>query len=141
MIDRSLTRGVFLAAIALVFGVTSLRYSVGTFSHAGAGLFPLMVSSLLLLIALITVVRSRFVAREPLNFNVRNIGLLLLSLCSFALVSKFLNMSAGIAVMVFVSAFAGSAAYSVVRNLKVAAGLIAVAFAFYKLLGLNLNLY
>jgi hypothetical protein len=42
--------------------------------------------------------------------------------------------------MVFFSAIAGTS-YSVVRNLKVSAGLIAVAFAFQKLLGLNLPLY
>lgn len=141
MIDRTLARGLFLAAIALVFGIGALGYSVGNFSRAGPGLFPLMVSCLLMLIAVITIVRSRFTRDEPLNINPRNIGLLLLSLCAFALVSKFLNMTAGIVVMVFVSAFAGSASYSVVRNLKIAAGLVAVAFAFYKLLGLNLNLY
>jgi hypothetical protein len=31
--------------------------------------------------------------------------------------------------------------YSVVRNIKVSAGLVAVAYAFHKLLGLNLPLY
>jgi len=43
-------------------------------------------------------------------------------------------------VMVFIAGFAASS-YSVVRNIQVAAGLIAVAFAFQKLLGLNLPLY
>ena len=43
-------------------------------------------------------------------------------------------------VMVFIATIAGST-YSVVRNLKVSAGLIAVALAFQKLLGLNLPLY
>jgi hypothetical protein len=114
---------------------------VGTFSHAGAGLFPLMVSSLLLLIAVITIVRSCFAQAEPLSINVNNIGLLLLSLCAFALVSKFVNMIAGIVAMVFISGFAGMAKYSIARNLKVAAALVAVAFAFRQLLGLNLNLY
>jgi hypothetical protein len=141
MIDRTLARGLFLAAIALVFGLGALQYSIGTFSRAGPGLFPLMVSGLLMLIAVITIVRSRFARDQPLNINPKNIGLLLLSLCAFALVSKFLNMTAGIVVMVFISSFAGSSAYSVMRNLKIAAGLVAVAFAFHRLLGLNLNLY
>ena len=103
-------------------------------------MFPLMVSGLLLVIAIATIVRSRFVQRIPLEFNPRNIALLLGSLCIFALVSKLLNMTLGIIVMVFISAFAGSSSYSVVRNVKIAAGLVAVAFAFQKLLGLNLPL-
>jgi hypothetical protein len=75
-----------------------------------------------------------------LTFNLKNIALVLGSLCGFAVVSQHLNMIAGIVFMVFCSAFAGTS-YSVVRNLKVSAGLIAVAFAFQKLLGINLPLY
>ncbi len=141
MIDRNLARGLFLAAISLGFGLGAMRYSIGSLSHAGAGLFPLMVSCLLLVIAVVTIVRSRFVKAEPMTFNPKNLGLLLGALCAFALTSHFLNMTAGIVVMVFIAGFAGSATYSVARNLKVSAGLIAVAFAFHKLLGLNLNLY
>jgi len=140
MNDRNLVRGLFLMAISLAFGLQALRYPIGQFSRAGPGLFPLLVSSLLLLIGLITVVRSRFVERPPLDFNLKNIGLILLSLCGFAVVSRFVDMIAGIVFMVFCATFAGSS-YSVVRNLKICAGLIAVAFAFQKLLGLNLPLY
>jgi hypothetical protein len=140
MNDRNLVRGLFLVAISLGFGLQSLRYPIGQFSRAGPGLFPLLVSSLLLLIGLITVVRSRFDQRVPLNFNAKNIALILASLCGFAVVSEHLNMIAGITFMVFCSSFAGTS-YSVVRSLKVSAGLIAVALAFQKLLGLNLPLY
>lgn len=138
--DRTLARGLFLLVISLAFGLQSLRYPIGQFSRAGAGLFPLMISSLLLLIALITLVRSRFVKeREQMDFNAKNIGLIMLSLCGFALVSHFINMIAGIAFMVFVSAFAGQT-YSVTRNLKVVAGLVVIAYGFHKLLSLNLPL-
>jgi hypothetical protein len=140
MNDRNLVRGLFIIAISLAFGLTSLRYPIGQFSRAGPGLFPLMVSSLLFLIGLITVVRSRFVERVHLNFNLKNIALILLSLCGFAVISLYLNMIAGIVFMVFCASFAGTS-YSVVRNLKISAGLIAIAFAFQKLLGLNLPLY
>jgi hypothetical protein len=92
------------------------------------------------LIGLITVVRSRFTERVHMSLNMKNIAIILLSLCGFALISEHLNMIAGITFMVFFSAIAGTS-YSVVRNLKVSAGLIAVAFAFQKLLGLNLPLY
>jgi tripartite tricarboxylate transporter TctB family protein len=140
MNDRNLVRGLFLAALALAFGLGSLRYPIGTLSRAGPGLFPLLVSCLLFLIAVATIVRSRFVERLPLQFNLKNIALVLLALCGFSLVSRFVNMMAGIAFMVFVGTLAGTS-YSWTRNLKISAGLIAVAFGFQKLLGLNLPLY
>jgi cytochrome c oxidase subunit IV len=140
MNDRNLLRGLFLMAFALVFGLGSLSYSIGEFSHAGPGLFPLLVSCLLFLIGLLTAVRSRFVERVPLTFNLKNIGLILLSLGGFAVISEHLNMIAGIAFMVFCASAAGSS-YSVVRNLKVTAGLIAFAVALQQLLRLDLRLY
>ncbi|MEX8495963.1 tripartite tricarboxylate transporter TctB family protein [Sphaerotilus sp.] len=141
MNDRNLVRGLFLLAISLAFGLESLRYQIGEFSHAGPGLFPLMVSSLLFLIGLITVVRSRFVERVHLEFNLKNISIILASLCGFALISLHVNMIAGIVFMVFCASFAGTATYSVVRNIKIAAGLVLVGLAFQKLLGFNLPLY
>jgi len=141
MNDRNLVRGLFLTAIALIFGLQSLRYPIGQLSRAGPGLFPLIVSGLLLLIGLITVARSRLVERVPLEFNLKNIAIILASLCSFALISEHVNMIVGITFMVFVASFAGTASYSVMRNIKIAAGLIAVALAFQKLLGFNLPLY
>ncbi|MEP6791030.1 MAG: tripartite tricarboxylate transporter TctB family protein [Ramlibacter sp.] len=141
MNDRNLVRGLFLLAISLAFGLQSLMYPIGGFSRAGPGLFPLMVASLLAVIGAATVIRSRFDAPEPLNFNYRNISIVLGSLCGFALVSHYVNMIAGIIVLVFLASFAGTAKYSVVRNIKIAAGLILVGLAFQKLLGFNLPLY
>ena len=139
MIDRNLARGVFLAAVALTFGVYSLRYPVGSWDRAGPGLFPLMVSGALLAMALMMVVRSRFQKPEPFEFNVKNIGLLLVSLCVFALLSLYVNMVVAIVAMVFIAGKA-AATYSVSRNVKISLGLIVVAFAFQKLLGLSLPL-
>jgi hypothetical protein len=140
MNDRNLIRGLFLMAISLIFGLSSMRLSIGEFSRAGPGLFPLMVSGLLFLIAVATVVRSRFVERVHLDFNLNNISIILASLCGFALVSHFINMILGIVTMVFIASLAAST-YSWQRNLKIAAGLLAIAFAFQKLLGFNLPLY
>ena len=140
MTDRNLVRGLFLIAISLAFGLMSLRYPIGQFSRAGPGLFPLLVSCLLFLIGLINVVRSRFVERVYLSFNMKNIALILLSLCGFAVISEYLNMIVGIVFMVFCASLAGTS-YSVARNLKISVGLIAVAFAFQRLLGVNLPLY
>jgi hypothetical protein len=141
MNDRNLVRGLLLAAIALGFGLGALRYPIGSFAHAGAGLFPLMVSGLLLVVALATIVRSRFVKPVPLSFQPKNIALLLLALCAFALVTGWLhNMIAGIVVLVFIAGLA-AAGNGWQRNLKICAGLIAIAFVFQKLLGLSLPLY
>jgi hypothetical protein len=75
MNDRNLVRGLFLMAISLAFGLTSLRCPIGQFSRAGPGLFPLLVSCLLFLIGLITVVRSRFVERVHLGTLLGFIGI------------------------------------------------------------------
>jgi len=127
-------------AIALAFGLTALRYPIGDLSRAGPGLFPVMVSSLLLLIGVSTVVRSFFVEPVRLDLHFKNIALILGSLCGFALISMYLDMVAGIVFMVFCSSFAGSS-NSWLRNVKISAGLIAMAFALQKLLGLNLPLF
>lgn len=140
MIDRNLARGLFLMAISLAFGLTALKYPIGDFGRAGPGLFPAMVSSMLFLIGIATVIRSRFVDRVRLDLNFRNIGLILGSLISFAAVTLLVNMLAAIVVMVFVATLAGTS-YSWKRNLKIAAGLCAMAFVFAKFLGMNLPLY
>lgn len=139
MNDQNFWRGLFLAAIALVFGIGATRYQIGTFARAGPGLFPLLVSSLLGLIALLTLVRSRLVPRVAMTFNPRSIGLILLALIGFTVASAKLNVAVGTVVLVFVSSLASSP-YSWQRNLKITAVLLAVAYAFQYFLGLNLNL-
>ncbi len=140
MINRHLARGLFLVAISLVFGLWSLNYQIGAFSRAGPGLFPLLVSCVLLLIGIATLVRSRFIAKEPLTFNPKNIGIVLTSLVGFAFISQHVNMIAGIVFMVFCSTYADTS-YSWLRNVKICVGLLAIAFAMSKLLGVNLPLY
>jgi hypothetical protein len=140
MNNQHLARGLFLVAISLVFGIWSLRYQIGAFSHAGPGLFPLLVSGVLLLIGIATLVRARFLAPLPLAFNVRNIAIVLGSLCGFAFISEHVNMIAGIVFLVFCSTYAGTS-YSWLRNVKISAGLLAIAFAMAKLLGVNLPLF
>lgn len=141
MKNRNFVRGLFLMAIALLFGLVALgNYSIGVFSRSGPGMFPLMVSSMLFLVGLLSVVRSRFVEAVPLSYNVKNIAIILLSLVGFALLSEHLNMILGIVFLVFCSTFAGTS-YSVLRNVKISLGLITIAFGFKNLLGLSLPLY
>ena len=126
-------------AISLLFGLTALHYPIGDFSRGGPGLFPTLVSSLLFIIGLATAIRSRFVDKVPLDIHLRNIAIVIGSLIGFAVVSRF-NMILGIIVLVFVATAAGTS-YSWVRNVKIAAVLIGIAFAFQKFLGVNLPLY
>lgn len=140
MNNRVVVRGLFLMGIALLFGLNSLHYQLGGLGRAGPGLFPLMVSGILFLIGAITVAYSRFSAFEKLDYSVKNISIILLSFVGFALISQFINMIVAIVFLAFFSTLAGTS-YSLVRNLKIAIGLVIVAFAFKDLLGLNLPLY
>ncbi|HYR01536.1 MAG TPA: tripartite tricarboxylate transporter TctB family protein [Casimicrobiaceae bacterium] len=140
MNDRNLAKGLLLMAIALAFGLQALRYPMGGLGRAGPGLFPLLVSSALFLLGATAVARSRAARRVPIDFNARNIALILASLCGFALLSEHVNMIAGTVFMVFCASLAGTS-YSTVRNLKVAAGLIVIALLFEKAFGLQLPLY
>ena len=140
MNDRNLWRGLFISAVAVVFGAAAARYPLGDLAHVGPGLFPLMVSGLLLLVGLTMMARSLFVEKQPIDFSLRNIAIILASLCGFALISQSVNMIAGIVFLVFFSAIAASS-YSWKRNIKISVVLILIAFAFRNFLGLNLPLY
>ena len=138
--NRNFVRGLCLMAIALVFGGVSFNYTLGELSRSGPGLFPLLVSSFLFVIGVLTVVRSHFVDPVPLDYSIKNIAIILVSLVGFSVISQFVNMILGIVFLVFCSTLAGTS-YSLVRNVKIAIGLIAVAFAFKQFLGLSLPLY
>ena len=138
--NRDFLRGVCLIGIALLFGLPALQYPFGTIARAGPGMFPLFVSTLLLLVGVATVVRSWFEAPTPMTFGLKNVGLILGSLVAFAVASRTVNMALGIVLLVFCAAWAAPP-YSVLRNLQIAAVLIAIAFVFQQAFGLELNLY
>ena len=139
--NRNFVRGLFLMAIALLFGlVARSNYAIGEFSRSGPGLFPVMISIFLFVVGLLSVVRSHFVPPVPLEHGVKNIAIIMLSLVGFTVISEYLNMILGIVFLVFFSTLAGTS-YSVVRNIKISVGLVAVAFAFKNFLGLSLPLY
>lgn len=138
--NRNLVRALLLAGLALSFGAGSFRYSIGDLSDAGPGLFPLMISTLLLIVSIMMIVRSRYEAAVPLQIGWRRISLVLGGLIGFVLVSKAVGVLAGIVALVFITALAGTS-YSWRRNLQVSLALIVVAFAMQSLLGLNIGLY
>lgn len=137
--NQKVMRGLALIAVALFFGVQAVSYQLGTLARAGAGLFPLMVSGAVGLIGVVMLVQARFEQAEPMHFNLKNIAIIMVSLVGFVLVAQHVGVIAAIVYLVFVSGLAG-ADYSVVRNLKISAVLIAIAAAFHYLLGLSLPL-
>jgi hypothetical protein len=139
MKNMNLVRGVFLIVISLLFGSTAMTYSIGKFGKAGPGLFPLVVSCMLLVIGIVTVIGAHFKPPAPVSYNFKNIALVLLGLCGFALISQYVNMILGVLFLVFTTAYAASS-FTVVRNLQISGCLVAIAFAFKYLLGLNLPL-
>lgn len=139
MNNQNLLRGLFLLLFAILFVLGSFNYSLGTFGRAGPGMFPLIISGVLLLLSLALLLRSFFEKQVPLHIKPRNLLIILASLCGFAVISEFINMTLGIVFLVFFSGL-GAVDYSVKRNLKISAGLLLVAVLFQKLLGLNLPL-
>ena len=85
--NRNFVRGLFLMAIAVLFGTIATRYSIGELSRSGPGMFPLLVSCFLFVIGLLQAVRAHFVAPVPLDYSVKNIVVILASLVGFALIS------------------------------------------------------
>jgi Tripartite tricarboxylate transporter TctB family len=140
MITRNLAQGLVLIAISLAFGLGALRYPVGRLDQTGPGLFPLLVSSLLFLIGVATVVRSLLTEPVSLHFRLKNIAIILTSLCGFTVVSHYVNMIAGTVFLVFCATLAGRQ-YSIGRNAVVVVVLIGIAVVLQKLFGFQLPLY
>jgi hypothetical protein len=140
MINQNTGRGLLLAAVALLFLVQAPHYNIGNLTRPGPGLFPIIVAGLLLFIAVVMVLRSQFIEAVPLDARVRNIALIAGSLISFALVSEFVNMLAGIAVMTSIACFA-SEDFSIPRTGVIIVALCLIAVAMWKGLGVQLPLY
>jgi uncharacterized membrane protein YGL010W len=139
MLNQNVARGLFLAALVLFFASNALRYPIGDLAHAGPGLFPLLICVPLLIIAGAIILQARLSEPVPLQFNPKNIALIMASLVGFVIASEYVNAIAGIIVLVFVAGLAGTT-YSWMRNIKIALGLIVVAYVFQRFLGLNLRL-
>ena len=138
MPDRRTCQALFLGAVALYFSAGALQLSVGNLSRFGPGLFPLVVSSALMALAVISLVRARVTPSEPLAFRGRNMAIVLLALLAFVWLAKLLDLAAAIAALVFIAAAAGRS-YSPKRNAIASGALIVVAATFQLLLGLRLH--
>jgi hypothetical protein len=140
MVNQNTGRGLLLAAVALLFLFQAPRYTIGSLSRPGPGLFPVIVAGILLIIGIAIVVRSHFIEVVPLDLRVRNIALIAASLVGFALVTEYVNMLAGIAVMVTMASLA-SDDFSIPHTAAIIVALCLVAVAMQKGLGVQLPLY
>jgi len=140
LVNQNVGKGFLLAAVSLFFLLQAPKLTLGNLSRPGPGLFPVMVASLLLVIAIVIVVRSRFIEAVPLDFHFRNIALVAASLLCFAVISEYVNMLAGIAVMATMVSLA-SEDFSIPRAATIAGALCLIAFAMKKFLGVQLPLY
>lgn len=131
--------GLVFMVIALTFGSVALNYNVGTIDNPGPGFFPLVIGSMLFVTGVVTLISGYLLSSEPIDFKLKNISAITLSLLGFTVATQYINMIAGIIVLVTISSLAAST-HSITRNIKIIAGLVAVAFAFKYLLGLNLPL-
>jgi len=140
MINQNIGRGLLLAVVALFFLFQAPRYVIGSLSRPGPGLFPVMVAGTLLVISMAIVVRSRFIEAVAFDFRIRNIALIAASLVSFTLVSAYVNMFAGIAVMATIASLANDD-FSITRTAAIIVALCLIALAMKKGLGVELPLY
>jgi len=140
MLNQNTGRGLLLAVVALFFLLQAPNYTIGNLSKPGPGLFPVMVAVTLLVISIAIVVPSYLIEALPFDFRIRNIALIAASLVSFALVSAYVNMLVGIAVMATIASFA-SDDFSIPRTGAIIVVLCLIAFAMKQVLGVQLPLY
>ena len=140
VVNQHVGRGLLLAVVSLFFLLQAPALKIGSLSRPGPGLFPVIVASLLLFIAIVIVVRSHFLEAVPLDFHFRNIALVAASLLCFAVISEYVNMLAGIVVMATMVSLA-SDDFSIPRAATIAGVLCLIAFAMKRFLGVQLPLY
>ena len=137
--NKNLLIGILFIIIALGFAIPATQYPIGGFGNPGPGLFPLMISVLLFINGVIALVDSKLQPSETVEIKFKNIAIITVALVCFALATDYINMSVGIVILVAISSFSADT-YSIPRVIKISLGLIALAFAFKYLLGLNLPL-
>src|SRR6202008_3539964 len=92
MKNQLLARGLVLIGIALLFGIPASTYQVGTFSHAGPGLFALLISGIVGMIGVVTLVQSRIEKAPAMTIQFRNILIVLASLVGFVVIAEHLKV-------------------------------------------------
>jgi Tripartite tricarboxylate transporter TctB family len=138
-VNKKLLTGIIFILFAVTFGAVSTGYRLGHLDNPGPALFPLIISGALAILGIINLIEGTVLEKVTANFKLKNIAIITSSLIVFAILSESLNMIAGIVALITISS-AATTPYSVSRTIKITASLVAIAFAFKYLLGVNLPL-
>ena len=139
MKNQTVGMGTAFVAIAVLFGLGGLQYPLGSVDQPGPGFFPVAVSVCLCVLGIIMITKGLAEATAAVDYRFKNIAIISAALLGFAAVTDYINMIAGIVVLVAISSFSATS-YSITRVVKIVTGLVIIAFAFKYLLGLNLPL-
>jgi hypothetical protein len=139
---RDVLAGLFFVAVGVAVFLLSRGYGIGTPAHLGPGVFPMLLSGLLVALGIaiaLVAVRDKVAAAVGLSW--RPLLLVTAAVGVFGFGLDTLGLFASVSLMVLVSRAARSG-QSVVESLVVALALGAVAsFLFYYLLGLPVPLW
>ncbi len=133
-------RGFAFMAVALFFGVQACGYRIGNLAQAGPGLFPMVVSAIVGAIGIGMIVGSFIQKGHRADVRLKSIGIVLISLIGFALLTEYVGALVGVTFLVFFSALAGER-YDWKRNVKITLGLMVITYLFTAVLGVSLRLY
>ena len=132
--------GTLYIVISLVFGLNTLNnLSIGSLSSPGPGFFPLLASACLMLLGLLSLLKSynnEFVEK----IQIKNIIIVVTSIIGFGIFTHYVNLVIGTAVLIAIALTATPENY-IKRWCFLFLFLIAVAAAFKYFLGLNLPLW
>lgn len=129
--------------IYIFFGSSAILiardYSMGTANKMGPGYFPTILGGLLLVIGVISVVRSFVIPGSPIGaFAFKGLVLVTVSVVAFGFVVRGVGLAIALPILVIISAYA-SAQFRWRPTLLLAAGLtIFCVFVFLKGLGIPL---
>lgn len=138
--NRDVASGFLFILIALAFGISALiNYPIGALNNPGPALIPLIISSFLLVTGSGILIKGLTASAEVIAFQLKNLVTVMLAIAAFAFATKYVNLMLGIVVLISIATIT-IPPYSVVRNAKIIAGLIAIAAVFKYGLGLDLPL-
>jgi Tripartite tricarboxylate transporter TctB family len=129
--------GVLFVTVATFFGIKGLNYEVGTFAKPGPGLFPLIASILLFAIGIFSLIDSFLKTNTAVDFKIKNILIVLLSLIAFVLATQYVNFILGIIFLISISSFAAKK-YSIMRVVKIVTALSIIILSIKYFLNVNL---
>lgn len=137
--NKILGRGLLFLITGLGFFAASFQYKLGTLDDPGPSLFPIIVSTALMLIGLVNIVRARD-SDEIISGKLKNVFIVVMSIVCFTTVTMMVNMIVGTVILVLV-ALSAVDDYQFGDVVKLSIGLSLIASFMTYVLGLNLPLW